>query len=281
MIPYVPERILVQEESWQDSITSEILGRLPDVDVRTVEDSDIRHMDPAVPEARSEDKNTLILMRYPGGFLKSCQGSGADTCCNYYVVSCVWNCHLDCTYCVLQSYLNSRAIIVCTNIEDLLNEVRETLAAFPGKTYRIGTGELADSLALDPVTGFSRRLVPFFAGLPNGFLELKTKSDCIANLEGLDHGGHTIVSWSVNSKRICMSEEEKAPTLEERLAAALRCRKWGYKLGFHFDPLIYYDGWEQEYREAVREIFHTVGPAGVTWISLGATGLTIVFFSLS
>lgn len=270
MIPYVPERILVQEESWQDSVTSEILGRLPGVDVRTVEDSGIRHMDPAVPAVQSEDKNTLILMRYPGGFLKSCQGSGADTCCNYYVVSCVWNCHLDCTYCVLQSYLNIRAIIVYTNIEDLLNEVREKLAASPQKTFRIGTGELADSLALDPVTGFSRRLVPFFAGLPNGFLELKTKSDCIANLEGLGHGGHTIVSWSVNSKRICLTEENKTPTMEERLAAALQCRKWGYKLGFHFDPLIHYEGWEQEYREAVREIFHTVGPDGVAWVSLGA-----------
>ena len=208
-------------------------------------------------------------MRYPGSFLKRCQGSGADICCNYYVLSCVWNCHLDCTYCVLQSYMNNRALVVCTNFEDLLNEVREKLASFPQKIFRIGTGELADSLALDPVTGFSRRLVPFFAGLSNGFLELKTKSDCIANLEGLGHKGHTIVSWSVNSKRICLTEEEKSPTLEERLAAALQCQKWGYKLGFHFDPLIFYDGWEHDYREAVKEIFHSVDPEGIVWISLG------------
>ncbi|MBN2320974.1 MAG: hypothetical protein JXR49_17980 [Acidobacteria bacterium] len=271
MIPYKPERILVQKESWQDTVTSEILGRLPDVEVRTVKDSEIRPMEPsAVSTVQSRNKNTLVLMRYPGSFLKRCQGSGADTCCNYYVVSCVWNCHLDCTYCVLQSYLSSRALIVCTNFEDLINEVRETLANSPKRIFRIGTGELADSLAQDPITGFSRRLVSFFAGLANGFLELKTKSDCIANLEGLDHRGHTIVSWSVNSKRICRTEEEKAPTLEKRLAAALQCQKWGYKLGFHFDPLIYYDGWERDYREAVKEIFHTLDPDRVVWVSLGA-----------
>ena len=271
MIPYIPERILVQEESWQDEVTSEILGRLPGIETRTMSSSEIRCMDPSSGvEAQPQDRNTLILMRYPGSFLKRCQGSGADICCNYYIVSCVWNCHLECTYCVLQSYLSNQAIVVCTNFEDLLEEVKGTLARSPQRIFRIGTGELADSLAMDPITGFSRRLVPFFAGLPNGYLELKTKSDCIANLEGLDHRGHTVVSWSVNSKRICLTEESGSPALEERLAAALQCRKWGYKVGFHFDPVIYYEGWESEYREAVREIFRTVDADGVAWISLGA-----------
>jgi spore photoproduct lyase len=271
MIPYVPERILVQEESWRDDVTSEILDRLPGIETGTVKAMEIRCMEPvAGVETKPEERNTLILVRYPGNFLKRCQGSGADVCCNYYTVSCVWNCHLECTYCVLQSYLSTRAIVVCTNFRDLLDEVKGTLERSPQRIYRIGTGELADSLALDPITGFSRRLVPFFAGFDNGYLELKTKSDCIANLEGLDHRGHTVVSWSVNSKRICLTEESRSPALEERLAAALQCQKWGYKTGFHFDPLIYYEGWETGYREAVKEIFHAVDPDKVAWISLGA-----------
>jgi spore photoproduct lyase len=271
MMPFVPERILVQEESWQDPVTAEILERLPDVEARTVAASELRRMESdAGTETKPEDRNTLLLVRYAGSFLKLCQGAGADTCCNYYTLNCVWNCHLECTYCVLQSYLSGRAIVACTNFDDLLHEVKEKLDAAPQRIFRIGTGELADSLALDPVTHFSRRLVPFFAGLPNGYLELKTKSDCIANLEDLDHRGHTVVSWSVNSKRICRSEESRSPALEERLAAASRCGKWGYKVGFHFDPIIYYDGWEPEYREAVREIFRYMDPAGVAWISLGA-----------
>jgi spore photoproduct lyase len=271
MNPYIPEEILVQEESWQDDVTSEMLERLPGIKIRTIKSSDIRCMEQLVGvEAPLQDRNTLILMRYPGNFLKRCQGSGADICCNYYIVSCVWNCHLECTYCVLQSYLNGGALVACTNFDDLLNEVERTLRRSPQKIFRIGTGELSDSLALDPITGFSRRLVPFFAGLPNGFLELKTKSDCIANLEGLDHRGHTVVSWSVNSKRVCFSEESKSPSLEERLEAAVQCQRWGYKVGFHFDPIIHYTDWESEYREAVRDIFHSVDPAGVAWISLGA-----------
>jgi spore photoproduct lyase len=271
MIQYRPTRILVQAQSWEDPSTREILSRLPGVETETIRDLDSRHFETASSiQPGPSAKNTLILMRYPGKFLKSCQGSGADICCNYYVASYAWNCHFECTYCVLQSYLSNEALVVCTNIDGWILDVRDTLARSPECKFRIGSGELADSLALDHLTHYSRRLVPFFAGLSNGILELKTKSNQISNLQDLDHGGHTVISWSVNSRRICRTEELKAASFEERLAAAVRCGEWGYRLGFHFDPIVYYEGWEEEYREAVKSIFLAVDPDRIAWISLGA-----------
>jgi spore photoproduct lyase len=266
MDAYKPKRVLVQDRSWDDSATQEILSRLPGIETVTIHD-------PAAQSAGQEtgySKDTLILMHYPGSFLKQCQGSGAEICCNYYVVSYAWNCHFECTYCVLQSYLSSDALVVCTNIEDLMSDVRRTLASVPDRKFRIGTGELADSLALDHLTCYSRRLVPLFASLPNGILELKTKSVEISNLRDLEHGGHSVISWSVNSRRICRDEELKAASLDERLAAAVQCQEWGYRLGFHFDPIVCYEGWEEEYRSVVKEILHTVDPGRIAWISLGA-----------
>ncbi len=275
MVPYHPKQILVQKQCWQDPLTREILERLPGVQPVTIADTDKGLADSACgPHSGSFGRHTLILIRYPGAFMKNCQGSGAEICCNYFIVSYTWNCHMECTYCILQSYLNNEALIVCTNIDSLLAEVKGVLERSPKRIFRIGTGELADSLALDHITCFSRRLVPFFASVPNAFLELKTKSDQIANLKDLDHGGHTIVSWSLNSKRICRTEELKASSLEERLAAALQCQEWGYRLGFHFDPIVYYEGWESEYREAVKEVFRAVDPNKVVWVSLGALRFT-------
>jgi spore photoproduct lyase len=270
MVPYKPNRILVQEQSWADPSTHKILGRLPGIEITTVHDLDTRRFDPAIVSGTgSYAKNTLILMRYPGRFLRSCQGSGAEICCNYFVVSYAWNCHLECTYCVLQSYLSNEALVVCTNIDDLLLDVRKTLEQSPDRAFRIGTGELADSLALDHITHYSRPIVTLFASLPNGILELKTKSVQIDNLEHLDHRGHTVISWSMNSIGICQTEERKAATFEERLTAAARCQEWGYRLGFHFDPIMYYEGWEDGYRAAVKELFRSVNPARIAWISLG------------
>lgn len=264
MDPYYPEFILVQDQSWKDEATHEILEKLPGIEIKTISKVD----------AGSYEKNTLVLVHHPGKFLKNCQGSGAEICCGYFVASYAWNCHLDCTYCVLRSYLDSEALLICTNIEELLEEIRETLEKSPERTFRIGTGELADSLALDHIACYSRRMVPFFASLKNGILELKTKSGQIDNLKDLDHGGHTVVSWTMNSKRICRNEESKAATFEERLTAAKQCEEWGYKLGFHFDPLIYYEEWELEYREAVKEILENVDPGSIAWISLGALRFT-------
>ena len=105
-------------------------------------------------------------------------------------------------------------------------------------------------------------------------LELKTKSDHVANLEGLEHRGRTIVSWSMNSRRITREEELKTASFEERLNAARRCQGWGYTVGFHFDPLIHYPGWERDYREAVEELFHAVDPSRIAWVSLGSLRFT-------
>jgi spore photoproduct lyase len=264
MSTYYPELILVHEKALQDGATREILDRLRGIETRIVSEIDVR----------SCDNRTLALVHHHGKFLKKCQGSGAEICCGYLIASYAWNCHLDCTYCVLRSYLGSEAILISTNIDALMKEVKDAVEQQPERIFRIGTGELADSLALDHITLYSQKLVPFFASLHNGILELKTKSVQIENLQDLDHGGRTVVSWSMNSKHICQTEERNAPGFEARLAAAVKCQKWGYKLGFHFDPIVFYEEWERDYREAVKDILHAVDSKNIAWISLGALRFT-------
>lgn len=275
MVPYRPERVLVHEESWKDATTYEMLGRLRGVPTSTFRNADTLLSELRVASNfRTAGKRTLILTRNLGSFMKECPGAGAEICCNYFVINYALNCHLECTYCVLQAFLNNPALTIYTNIDDLMREVEEKVRRSPGRTFRIGTGETSDSLALDDITCYSRRLVPFFRSLPNAVLELKTKSDQVENLQGLDHGGHTIISWSLNPDRVIHDEELKTATLGERLSAARRCQEWGFRVGFHFDPLIYYEGWERDYDQVVRDLFRHVDPGGICWISLGCLRFT-------
>jgi spore photoproduct lyase len=101
-------------------------------------------------------------------------------------------------------------------------------------------------------------------------LELKSKSVVIDNLEGLDHGGRTLVAWSLNSPEVMAQEEIRTASFAERLAAAVRCADWGYRLAFHFDPIIWHDGWQEGYRATIRTLFATVPAERIAWISLGA-----------
>jgi spore photoproduct lyase len=196
-------------------------------------------------------------------------------CCNYLVVNFASGCPLDCSYCFLQDYLaDNPTLQAFTNVEDALREIDTVLRARPERQFRIGTGELADSLALDPATGLSRQLVPFFAARDNAVLELKTKTDCVDDLLDLDPCGRVVVSWSMNAEAVIAGEEHGSAGLDERLAAAVRVQRAGYRVGFHFDPLVEFDGWRPAYQRVIDAICATVDRDAIAWFSLGTLRMT-------
>jgi spore photoproduct lyase len=264
---YVPEEICIDREALDSTVARTVLARAGRCPVRIL---DAREAPPAA--SVRDGKRRLLLQRHAGTFLRHCPaGTAGLVCCSYLVVNLASNCPMDCSYCFLQDYLAGNGQLKAfTNVEDALREIDAVLRARPDRSFRIGTGELADSLALDPLTGLSRLLVPFFARHRNATLELKTKTDCVDELLDLDPAGRVVVSWSVNAAVLVAREEAGTASLEERVAAAQRVQGAGYRIGLHFDPLIEFDGWEAGYGAAVETIFSAIDPSAVAWVSLGS-----------
>jgi len=218
----------------------------------------------------TKGKRQLYLCNNRGSFFKPCPGTREYQCCDYQVVNTGTNCPIDCVYCILQAYLNTPWLTFYVNIEKLFCELSESLSAHPEKLFRIGTGEFTDSLAIDRLTCLSPKLVEFMKDKQNAVLELKTKSGVIENLQNLQHNGKTIVAWSLNSETMMKKQELRSATLEERLAAAKQCAAWGYKLAFHFDPIIEHTGWQEGYAKTIKRLFQVVPAEAIAWISLGA-----------
>ncbi|MBI4772647.1 MAG: radical SAM protein [Deltaproteobacteria bacterium] len=216
-----------------------------------------------------EAKRTLVLAENKGPFLRPCPGTQNYICCGYQILHVGTGCPLNCSYCILQSYLNDHRLRVFANQDRLIEELKQEARSHPDRLFRLGTGEFTDSLYIEHLVRFVDRIVPVIQGEPNLMIEFKTKTDNIGTLLELDDPDRIVVSFSMNSRRIVRSEEHGAASLEQRLRAAERCRARGFKLGFHFDPIIHYPGWEAEYGETIRMIFDHVDPAGVIWISLG------------
>jgi len=179
------------------------------------------------------------------------------------------NCIYDCSYCILQDFLwNNPLLKAFVNIEDVLTELGAVFDRYPKNIYRVGTGEIADSLALENILPYTDYLIPFFNLRENAVLELKTKSACVDNL--LQHDPkNVIVSWSINPRKIVDAEEKFASSLKDRLDAARRCREKGFRIGIHFDPVILFQGWEEAYQETVNLLFDTLGDEPLEVISLG------------
>jgi spore photoproduct lyase len=201
-----------------------------------------------------QGKRHLLLDVFRGEFFRKCPGTRGKVCCNYYVIDQTSNCPFDCSYCFLQSYLNLRAIRFAVNVEDLFRELEAVFRRH--RFLRVGTGELADSLALEPLTGFGGMLMNFAVEFPGVVLELKTKSSNVDELPDVrTKPGRGVIGWTLEPAHVVNKEERGTATLEERLAASSRAAKKGYGIAFHLDPVVFFPGFEEAYLNLVEQIF--------------------------
>ncbi len=234
------------------------------------DDSELSGIIRDLREEGFRSKEVIIFREFKGRIFQSCPGSRNVICCNYYLLNTSFDCLYNCTYCFLNSYLNSFGIVHFINIFDALDEIDfDSLAEEKGKIYRIGTGEYTDSLMMDEATGFSRELIERLLPYKNVMLELKTKSSNIDHLLDIGEKGNAVVSWSLNTGRYIGLYEEGTAGLSERIGAAARAQDAGFLLGFHFDPIILGEGDFQEYLEVVDALMGSVDGERIAWISLG------------
>ncbi len=218
-----------------------------------------------------EGKDHLEVSAKRGESFHLCSSLHPDyLCCKVHVLQALSNCPYDCSYCFLQNYLTDTTTRVVADSAALVAEVKARASREPGRFWRVGTWELGDSLALEPLTGTAAELVHAFADLPYALLELKTKSASVDGLLGLPHAGRTVVSWTLNPPAVIRTEELHTATLQQRLEAMGRVVKAGYPVAVHFDPMILHDDWERGYEDLVRQVFETVPADRVAWISIGS-----------
>ncbi|MBC8284099.1 MAG: radical SAM protein [Nitrospinae bacterium] len=271
---YQPDAVFVEHAAKDYPLSQKILSGLSNVPVYEIQNIEQleKQFKTSKPDVFGEGKKNLVLSRFQGSFLKKCPGASPGmVCCNYYVVNLSKNCIYDCSYCFLQNFLSNNPLQVAfVNIEDLFQELEEVFTQYPDRTFRVGTGEITDSLALDSLVPYSQLLIPFFNRQKNAVLELKTKSDRIENLLDQPDPTNVIVSWSINPQQVVDLEEKGTPSLEKRLHAASQCVEKGYRVGFHLDPIILIPGWEKAYRELVDTLFDFIPASRMEWVSLGS-----------
>ncbi len=260
------ERIFITEEASKYPYSFEICEKA-NIKPEIIPDEDYyRHnIENFLKDEVKEGKTHLVLTVFKGDFFRKCPGTRGKICCNYYVIDQTTNCPYDCSYCFLQSYLNFRAIRFAVNIGDLFEELDNVLKG--GRFIRIGTGELSDSLALEPITGFASKLVDFFENYPNAMLELKTKSDNVYSLPDLKgRKAKVVVGWTIAPQKIIDNEEKLVASLKERLDASKHVAQKGYLVSFHLDPVIFYPDAEEMYIEMLEQVFAL--HEKLAWLSL-------------
>jgi spore photoproduct lyase len=212
-------------------------------------------------------KTTLYITQNKGAVIKECPGTSSYTCCDYTILHSGTFCTMDCSYCILQAYFHPPVLQYFAGLDRLKQSLETTFKK--DKIFRIGTGEYTDSLIWEKISLVPKFLVQTFSQQNNCVLELKTKTVNIESLLPVNHNGKTIIAWSLNTPEIIASEEKGTASLTARLKAAKKAQDAGFKLAFHFDPVIIYPGCEDAYQHVIKTIFKYVNPQNIVWISIG------------
>jgi spore photoproduct lyase len=256
------QKIVMDAAVQNTTLARRVQDRLPDL-----EQDVLKAGEALVPD---QGQRVVYLKQYKGRFLRFCPGTKHYRCCGYRIIHIGENCPLQCSYCILKAYFQDQVLKVWANQDDLWRELDQTFQAHPNRLFRVGTGEFTDSLALEPITGYSRDLLAFLGDYSNCCLELKSKIVDLTWMEAVKRPDRVLPAWSLNSPEVVDAEEHKVASLEERLAAARECARSGFRVCLHFDPIIRYPGWETGYSRIVEMIFDYLRPADIAYLSLGS-----------
>ncbi|HSA34405.1 MAG TPA: hypothetical protein P5077_11835 [bacterium] len=221
-------------------------------------------------------KATLFFTEKKGPFLTACRcPSGADyRCCGYFTIQSVSGCPYDCSYCILQHLIgNNPFISVFVNRESVETEIRTYLESH--RHLRVGTGELADSLALDDLldeSGFFTAMIARNGWEERISFEFKTKSAMVDNLiaaKGRHPAADLVIGLSVNIDRFHATDERHTAPMADRIAAAVRFQQAGGRVALHFDPIVMRDEFLGDYRALCDRLLTALDPKKIAWISMG------------
>ncbi len=266
------DNVFIHRDSRDSQVSDRLISLFPESKIHIVDEKPRPEKTGHLSSNEFEySKRNIYVTPHRGSFFKRCPGAKPGlVCCNYFVLNLGLQCNMNCSYCYLQSYLNTPLLTIYSNIEEALQEIDQIATQHPDLHYRVGTGETIDSLSLDPLTLYSSELITFFKKYPKWTLELKTKSNAIDQLLDIEHADNVLISWSINPQFVIKREEHGTASFNERIAAARKSRDHGFQIGFNFDPMIYHENWKENYSQMVKTITSAFSPSELQILTAGS-----------
>jgi DNA repair photolyase len=209
-------------------------------------------------------KQTLVLGEHRSAVRFSDEGGNA--CPNYWHFSPYGFCPYGCHYCYLAGTTGvwfSPTVKIFLNLEDIVSEVDRTANRL-GRPTAFYLGKLQDGLALEPLSGYARAMIPFFARHPYARMVILTKSAAVENLLDLDSRGRTILSWTVNAPEVALRFEKNTPDVNARIEAMRRCVQAGYPVRAVLMPIVPVADWQAAYGRFIATLLESVPLARIT-----------------
>lgn len=272
------EKIFIEEHLKDSPKVLSITSKFPNSEVRYISKVEDVFGKVKKPYLQKRTNLNLFVGEKKGNLVKIAPPAyGLSGEPHYYFVH-AYNCIFECDYCYLQGYFQSPDIVIFINHEEIGNEIKRIANEFaitnPGEKVWFHAGEYSDSLALTHLTGELPHYFELFKNLTNANLELRTKSVNIKEIKKLVPHDNIYVSFSLAPEQRTKKNDLKTPPLKTRLKAIEELHLLGFKIGIHFDPIIYDDKIEKSYSELIDQLTFVLPPDFIEYISIGVVRFT-------
>jgi len=203
----------------------------------------------------SAGKKILYLTSRTGRFIEPFTPPHGIICHKFYKLALGTECPHDCSYCYLQlTFRITPYVRVYLNLEKLWLELARFSAQIK-QPVLLNSGELADPLALDPVTNLVNETLQVMSKHDNLALLLLTKSCNTDQLKPIGTG-QAIVSTSLTTPWNAMNFEHGTAHPYDRIDALARAQEKGFRARCRIDPILCASKtWEQDYEELFNHLF--------------------------
>ena len=131
--------------------------------------------------------------------------------------------------------------------------------------------EFADIFAIDHLTGNMSFLMQMLGKYPDLRLVARTKSAYVDEMIRYDGLGRMHVQMGLNTEHVISSYEHGTSTLDERIEAAMKIQQAkGIDLTLAIEPMIIYEGWEEDYAKMIDQVMAKLDPMKLDSIIVGS-----------
>ena len=205
-----------------------------------------------------------------------------DVVCPHFMeLAWSWGCPFNCAWCYLKGtyrfFAKNDLGRVPMHFKDR-REIAKALTSFlrldiPPEI--LNAGELSDGLmgeTQDPP--FSKWVMGYMKGSRHKVLFL-TKGTNVKNFLENEWQKNAILSWSLNAEKVAKTWEHLTPAPIDRIIAAEKVSMAGYEVRIRIDPMVSVEGWREEYRDLIDEVFNRFKPERITLGCLRGLASTI------
>ena len=137
------------------------------------------------------------------------------------------------------------------------------------RPVRLNTSEFTDMLGLDPLCGYSKVVVDLVDRMPELEIGIRSKSAYMDELLLGDGCGRIGVGINFNSEHVIREYEHGTSSLDDRIQAAVKIQEArGFRLRVVMEPIIKYEGYEEDYSRTVRKIMEVLDPNRVEEVAM-------------